>query len=98
MNINWTGEALDRLVEIETYISKDSTARAVKFVDDLIERASILSETPFAGRTVPEIGNPEIRELVHKKYRIVYRVKNTSIEILTVFQGHRLIRMDEIDI
>ncbi len=98
MNINWTREALDRLEEIETYISKDSTDRAVKFVDDLIEHANILSDTPFMGRTVPELGIQDIRVLIFKKYRIVYRVKKKSIEILTVFEGHRLIRIDEIDI
>jgi plasmid stabilization system protein ParE len=44
---------------------------------------------------VPEI-NPEIRELLFRKYRIVYRVKKNTVEILTVFEGHRLLRVDEI--
>jgi plasmid stabilization system protein ParE len=44
---------------------------------------------------VPEISNPEIRELLFKKYRIVYRVKKNAVEILTVFEGRRLLRVDE---
>ncbi len=47
---------------------------------------------------VPEIPNPCIRELITKKYRMVYRVKKGKIEILTVFEGHRLFRIDEIEI
>jgi len=50
------------------------------------------------GRMVPEILNPLIRELIVKNYRIIYRLKKTNIEILTVHEGHRLLRLDEIDI
>ena len=36
MKLVWTQEALNKLIEIEEYISKDSPARAIKFVDRLI--------------------------------------------------------------
>jgi plasmid stabilization system protein ParE len=45
---------------------------------------------------VPEISKPDIRELIFKKHRIVYRVNKNNVEILTVFEGHRLLRVDEI--
>jgi hypothetical protein len=34
---------------------------------------------------------------VYKKYRIVYRLNRSRIEILTVFEGHRLLRVGEIE-
>jgi len=98
MKIKWTNEALMRLFEIEDFISQDSPERAEKFVDQIIEHAETLSDKPLRGRTVPEISNPDIRELIFKKYRIVYRVKGNSLDILTVFEGHRLMRIDEIEI
>ena len=98
MKSRWTHESLDRLIEIEEHISKDSPARAIQFVDQLIEHAELLSDKPRMGRTVPELANPDIRELVFKKYRIVYRLKANCIEILTVIEGHRLMRIDEIDV
>jgi addiction module RelE/StbE family toxin len=98
MKIRWSYEALDRLIEIEDYISKDSSVRAIQFVDQLIEHAELLSGKPLMGRMIPEIANPEIRELVFKKYRIIYRIKEKRIEILTVFEGHRLMRIDEIEV
>ena len=98
MKIKWTHEALDRLIEIEEYISKDCPSRAVQFMDQLIEHAEVLSDKPRIGRTVPELANPDIRELVFKKYRIVYRLKANCIEILTVFEGHRMLRIDECDV
>lgn len=98
MQIIWTHEALEQLTTIEDYISKDSPERAAKFVDQLIEQTESLPERPRAGRVVPEIANLDIRELIFRKYRIVYRIKQNCIEILTVFEGHRLLRIDEIDL
>ena len=97
MKVIWTKEALERLSEIEEFISQDSPQRAEKFINFLIERGESISENPEIGRVVPEISNPRIRELIAKKYRIVYRIKNNKIEILTVFEGHRLLRIDEIE-
>ena len=96
MRITWTHEALLRLFEIEDFISQDSPERARKFVDQIIERTESLSDNPLSGRTVPEISNPDIRELIFRKYRIVYRINWNNIDILTVFEGHRLLHADEI--
>lgn len=97
MKIKWTNEALERLIELEEFISKDSPDRAAIFIDQLIEHAeNSLPDNPGMGRIVPEIANPDIRELIFKKYRIVYRLREGSIEILSVFEGHRRLRVDEI--
>ena len=97
MNIFWTREALEHLIEIEEYIAKDSPARAATFVDELVGHAeTAVAENPQIGRMVPEIARPEIRELIYRKYRIVNRVKKDHLEILTVFEGNRLLRIDEI--
>jgi len=98
MRIKWTNEALMRLFEMEDFISQDSPERAEKFVDQIIEHAETLSDKPLRGRTFLEISNPDIRELIFKKYRIVYRIKGNSLYILTVFEGHRLLRIDEIEV
>ena len=92
MKILWTQESLEQLNSIEDYIAKDSLERAVKFIDQIIELAETLLDNPQMGRVVPEIANPVIRELILKKYRIVYRINDHCIEILTVFEGHRLMR------
>ena len=62
MKIIWTHEALERLFEIEVYISQDSPEQAGKFVDQIIEHVESLSDKPLRGRTVPEISNPDIRD------------------------------------
>ena len=96
MKIIWTKESFKRLAEIEDFIAKDSPDRAKKFVDKLIARGESLVNFPNKGRIVPEFSVPEIREIIEQNYRIVYRITKTRIEILTVFEGHRLIRVKEI--
>jgi toxin ParE1/3/4 len=98
MNITWTHEALVRLFEIEDFISLDSPERAEKFIAQIVEQAESLSDQPLRGRIVAEISNPDIRELIYRRYRIVYKINGNNRDILTVFEGHRLLRMDEIKV
>ncbi|MDD5285504.1 MAG: type II toxin-antitoxin system RelE/ParE family toxin [Desulfuromonadaceae bacterium] len=96
MSVTWSKEAGENLVDIEEFIARDSMERAVRLVDALIDHAeAILADNPRSGRSVPEIGNPDIRELIYRGYRIVYRLNGARIEILTVFEGHRLLRLNE---
>ena len=98
MQLIWTREALERLTEIEEYIAKDSQARAINFINHLLSQGETLKDHPKIGRVVPEVGNENIRELIARKYRIIYRVSDKRVEILTVFEGHRLLRLDELGI
>ena len=96
MKIFWTKEALLRLQEIEEYISRDNPIGAIEFVDKLITVAETIIDNPRKGRIVPELSLENIRELLHQNYRIVYLVKKNSVDILTVFEGHQLLKKEEI--
>ncbi len=96
MRIVWTQEALDRLSDIEDFISKDSPQRAARFINYLVQRGEGVSKNPRIGRVVPEISNPDVREIIAKKYRIVYEIQENKIEILTVFEGHKLLSLEEL--
>jgi toxin ParE1/3/4 len=93
MKLLWTHEALTRLIEIEGYIAHDSPVRAREFRARLIKRVQSISNNPRKGRIVPEFSLPDLRELIYKNYRIVYRIINNTVEILTVFESHGLIRI-----
>jgi len=96
VKVVWTQEALDRLFDIEDFISQDSPKRAARFVNYLIQRGEGVSKNPRIGRIVPEISNPNIREVIAKKYRIIYKIQENKIEILTVFEGHKLLSLEEL--
>ena len=56
--------------------------------------AELAAGAPLAGRRGPEIGRDDVRETFKRTYRIVYRVRSEGIEILTVFEGHRVFPRD----
>lgn len=90
MNVVWSDEAEERLWEIEQYIAEDNPAAAVRLTDRLLERTLLLEHFPEMGRMVPEYGEPRLRELVEGNYRIFYVLRDDVIEVVTVFEGHRL--------
>lgn len=51
----------------------------------------------MAGRKVPEIDRQDVREVFVRNYRIVYRILESEVHILTVFEGHKLLSRDVID-
>ncbi len=96
MKLLWTEKAISDLNEIEKFIARDNLDIAIKFVDKLIDKADTLAENHKKGRVVPELSIEQIREIIYKNYRIVYLLKKNSIDILTVFESHKLLREDEI--
>jgi addiction module RelE/StbE family toxin len=96
MKILWTEQAWTRLVEIEAFIARDNPTAASRFVDKLIERGDALARNPDRGRKLREMLGAGLRELLVGKYRLVYRVTSSAIEVLTVFEGHRLLREGEL--
>jgi len=96
MKLYWTKEASIRLQEIEEFISRDNPQIAIEFTDKLISISETIPDNPEKGRIVPELAIKQIREILYKGYRIVYHRREASIEILTVFEGHQLLKKEEI--
>ena len=96
MRLVWTKEELLCLREVEEDISRDNSIAAANFVDKLISLAETIVDNPKKGRVVPELSLENIREILYGNYRIVYLVKKNSLEILTVFEGHQLLKNEEI--
>ncbi len=96
MQVIWSNESLEKMREIQNFISDNNPGNAERFIRFLIDQTQPIAMSPNAGRMVPELENPEIGELIVKKYRLVYRVQKDRVCILTVFEGHRLIRRSEL--
>jgi plasmid stabilization system protein ParE len=47
--------------------------------------------TRQSGRKVPEYQTEDIRELIEKPYRIIYRIKANQIDVLAVIHGTHLL-------
>ena len=83
--------AIQDLEEIVRYIAFDNPERAESFGRELIEKTKQLKTFPELGRTVPEFGLADVRELIHRSYRIVYRVNHgrNVVEVARFWHGAR---------
>jgi len=90
-HVRWTTLAVEDLEAIANFIATDSAHYASLFVIDILAAVERLESFPLSGRIVPEINDPAIREILLGSYRIVYRVKEDLVEILTVYHGARLL-------
>ncbi len=59
--------------------------------DELISKMRSLESFPRMGRQVPEIGDPSIREVFVRNYRVVHHVddRDESVLILTIFHSSK---------
>ena len=98
MKVTWSQQALRRLLEIDEYIAQYNPAAAQRMVDLLVARGDALSHFANRGRRFRERPDLELRELVVRGYRIVYRLTATTVEIATVFERHRKPPFEELDL
>ena len=96
MKIVWTDQAYRRLAGIEDFVARDRPEAAERLVARLIDRADVLAYQPSLGRALPELPGSGLRELVEGNYRIVYRLREGEVEILTVFEGHRRLPVNDL--
>src|SRR2546422_5887082 len=68
----WSPASRDDLLDIVTFISRDSRQRAETFGYRLIAETNKLQNSPEIGRVVPEYRDLTIREIIVRSYRIVY--------------------------
>jgi addiction module RelE/StbE family toxin len=87
--VKWTTPAKLDLKQIHDYITRDSKFYAQKVSIEIVERSEKLKIFPEIGRVVPEIGDPNIRELIIYSYRLIYEVFPDRVEILALIHGKR---------
>jgi plasmid stabilization system protein ParE len=87
----WSPSARLDLKDIATFIAEDSPSAAERFVRNLFQAVERLGDFPESGRIVPEFGDPDIREVIRKPCRIVYRVRRRkrTLEIARVWHAAR---------
>lgn len=79
------------LRDIVRYISADSKEKAIQFGHLLINSTKRLTNFPEMGRVVPKIGDPNIREIIVRSYRVIYLVDHGDcrVDVLRFWHGAR---------
>jgi len=96
MKIVWSPLALERVNEIADYIAENSVEAARVWLMDIFGVVDRLKEFPESGRAVPEVKRTNIRELIFKNYRVIYRVERKQVSILTVRHSKQRLPLKEI--
>ena len=87
VSIIWMPQAIKDLERLSNYIEIDSGYYARITIQKIFSAIQHLKKFPHLGRIVPEKNDPNIREILHRNYRIVYRFKDDMIYILTIFHS-----------
>lgn len=90
----WAPQAIEDVEAIRSYVERDSAHYADLLVERLVAAVGRLEAAPRSGRVVPEVKDESLREVICGNYRIVYRLRADFVEVLTVFHGARLFRLD----
>lgn len=94
MEVIFTDRFLTRVEECTDYIALDHIPTAIKWAEGVFEHCQQLSAQPESGRMVPEFRRPEIRELIHGNYRLVYEIKSHQIDMLTIWHTRQMLPDD----
>jgi len=96
VKIIWSPLAIDRVAEIAQYIAQDSLNSAQKWVESIFQVVEQLEKFPKSSRVIPEIKQDDFREIIHRNYRIIYRLQSEIVSILTVRHGRQILPIEEI--
>ena len=94
MTITLAESAIQDLTDIrEYYQAQEVPEVGDRFVKEIISSVEELAIHPDRGRIVPEFNRPQLRELIHPPFRIVYRRYKEKISVVRVWRSERLMRL-----
>ena len=96
MRVVWTDRARQRLRELHDYIAQSAPAVAAEVTRHLVTRSRQLGTLPYAGRRVPEYERTDVREILVRPYRIIYRIRSdlNRVDVLAVRHYRQLLPSD----
>lgn len=95
MNVVWSPLALEKLGDAAEFISLDDPVTAENWVNDVFDKTELLGTMPEMGRLVPELHNPNYREIIFGNYRIIYSI-GLEIQILTIRNCRQILTKDDV--
>jgi addiction module RelE/StbE family toxin len=95
--VEWTPQALDDLDAICLFIARDAPQVAAVFADRAFRATDRLANYPRSGRIVPELAVENIREIILGNYRLIYRIRQDQVQVVTVHHGARRLDLGKVE-
>ena len=90
--VAWAAVAQHDLKQIIDYIAIDSPGNASRILQKIKQKVSDIYFMPDRGRIVPELKEQGIhiyRELIISPWRVIYRISDKTIFVLSVIDSRR---------
>jgi len=95
--LHWSTRALERVSEIVDSLAQYDAEAAEQWVEGVFSKTERVALLPRMGRMVPELRRDEIREIFYEKYRVIYKIKSSRVEVLTVRHMRQQLDEDELE-
>ena len=86
MKIIYSEQAKNQLKEIKSYISKDNPKVATKYLLKIKTKIELIAKYPHIGKINATFNLENIREFVILGYKVIYKINNKSITILSIYK------------
>src|SRR5450756_1809551 len=96
MKVHWTELASAQLDEAMAYIARDRPAVAARWMEHFLESADSLSEFPDRAPLADEAKRDDVRDLVVRPYRLIYRRDPDAIYITMVLHESQRFDVDDV--
>ena len=90
--VNWTEDAVSDFNNIIDYIFRENKTNAKSTYLAIKEQCQDLDYFPLRGRVVPELealGFTNYREIIYKRWRIIYSVENKNVYLLLILDSRQ---------
>ena len=92
MRVKLTDSAINDLRDLLNYYEEQLVPQVgQRFVAEILDRIEGLIDNPEIGRVVPEFSADNIRELIHKPFRVVYLREPSTTSIVRVWRSERML-------
>ena len=89
MTAHMMPSSLVDLNAVEAYLDIHAPGTAQAVSKRILNRISRIAEAPFLGAVVPEYSQESVREVFEQPYRILYRVKESQVDIVAIVHSSR---------
>jgi plasmid stabilization system protein ParE len=94
VKVTFAASAISDMVEIRAYYTDQGVPElGERLLGEILNHAESLSVHPDKGRIVPEFDRPNLREVIHPPFRIVYRRDRTRARVVRIWRSERLLKL-----
>ena len=85
----WSPGLIEDLESILGYIERTSPDYARAVGQQIVDAIEAIGDFPESGSIVPEFNDLNLREKFVFRYRLIYRVREDAVIVLTIHHGNR---------